>query len=328
MNPSETKAGRLLQIEALLLAHPEGLSQAEIARRLGVHRSTISRYLPDLPKHIYVDDLDGGRWKVDRSANLINVRFNLHEATAIHLAARLLAGCLDRQNPYAASAIRKLGVALERLAPLISQHVIHSADAIDESAQRNDPAYLQALQSLTLAWAEGRVVRLWHHRNKEEPAHVYTLAPYYIEPSAVGRSTYVIGWCEPVAALRNFKIERIERAELLEERYTIPPDFEPDRLLENAWGIWFTESEPVEVVLKFNRRVANRLGETRWHRTEQVTELEDGSLLWQACVAEPQEMMPWIRSWGADVEVLKPEELRQRVAEEMRAAAALYEEKK
>jgi transposase len=38
----------LQQIEELLLAHPQGLRQAEIARMLGVHRSTISRFLPKL----------------------------------------------------------------------------------------------------------------------------------------------------------------------------------------------------------------------------------------------------------------------------------------
>jgi CRISPR-associated endonuclease/helicase Cas3 len=47
-------ADRLVQIETLLLAHPEGLTQAEIARRLQVNRSIISRYLPDLPTHIHI----------------------------------------------------------------------------------------------------------------------------------------------------------------------------------------------------------------------------------------------------------------------------------
>jgi CRISPR-associated endonuclease/helicase Cas3 len=56
MSRVENKAERLLQIEALLLAHPEGLTQSELARRLGVNRSTIHRSLPDLPKHIYVED--------------------------------------------------------------------------------------------------------------------------------------------------------------------------------------------------------------------------------------------------------------------------------
>ncbi len=49
MEKAVNKAGRLSQIESLLLAYPEGLSQAEIARRLGVHRSTIHRYLPTCP---------------------------------------------------------------------------------------------------------------------------------------------------------------------------------------------------------------------------------------------------------------------------------------
>ncbi|MBN1887204.1 MAG: HTH domain-containing protein [Thermoflexales bacterium] len=67
------KADRLLQIEAMLLAYPEGLTQAEIARKLDVHRSIVHRDLGDLPRHIYIDDLDGGKLKVDREAYLINV---------------------------------------------------------------------------------------------------------------------------------------------------------------------------------------------------------------------------------------------------------------
>lgn len=325
MNPSETKASRLLQLEALLLAHPEGLTQAEIARRLAVNRSMVNRYIPDLPEHIYIDDLDGSKWKIDRAANLINVRFNLHEALAVHLAARLLDTAVDRQNPHAAAALRKLAVALERLAPHISAHMCQSADRIDESSQRQDANYLRSLEVLTTAWAEGRKVQVWHRKDKAEPANQYTFCPYDIEPSAVGRSTYAIGYREPPGALRTFKIERIERVELLNECYQIPPEFEPGRLLADAWGIWYTEAEPVEVILKFSPQVAQRLGETRWHRSEQVTAQKDGSLLWRACVAAPQEMLPWIRGWGADVEVLSPVELREQLAAQANRLAQIYE---
>ena len=41
------KGERVAQLELLLRSHPEGLRRAEIARRLGVHRSTISRYVED-----------------------------------------------------------------------------------------------------------------------------------------------------------------------------------------------------------------------------------------------------------------------------------------
>jgi CRISPR-associated endonuclease/helicase Cas3 len=320
MNRAATKTERIHQLEALLLAHPEGMSQAEIARCQGVHRSTVLRMLPDLPHWFTEAD---GRILIDRSAYLVNVRFNLHEALAVHLAARLLATRLDRHNPHAASALRKLSVALERLAPQISRHLSQSADAMDESG-RSDPNYLRSLETLTLAWGLGRKVRVWHRKDRQEPVKEYTFSPYYIEPNAIGQSTYAIGLREPPCEMRTFKIERIERVELLQEAYAIPANFDPTELLSSAWGIWYTEAEPVEVTLRFSQRAASRVAETRWHRSEQVSELDDGSLLWRACVAEPQEMMPWIRGWGADVEVLGPDRLRTQIRQEMCATAKLY----
>lgn len=323
-NPSARKAARMNDIELLLLAHPQGLAPGEIAERLGVDKSTISRYKPDLPKHIYVDDLDGGKWKVDKQAYLINVRFNLHEALAIHLAARLLTTRIDRQNPHAASALRKLGNALERLAPHISRHMLQSAEVM-ETGQRKDLDYLHVLEGLSLAWAEGRKLRVWHRAEADGKLIAYIFSPYFIEPYAVGQSTHVIGLREPPGKVRTFKVERIERVEPLGEHYEIPADFDPSSLLADAWGIWYTEAEPVEVVLKFGRGAAGRVKESRWHRSEEVEEQEDGSLIWRAKIAEPRELLPWIRGWGADVEVLEPEALRNVHKREVQRMARVYQ---
>jgi len=323
MNPSGTKANRLLQIETLLLAHPAGLSAAEIAQRLHVNRSTIHRYIPDLPAHVFIDDLDGERWKIDRQAYLVNVRFSLDEAMAMHLATRLLATRMERQNPHAAAALRKLGSALEKLAPRISTHMLRSADEMDDPAQRQDPNSLRSLEVITQSWALLRMVHLWH-RSDNGVVKEYDFAPYFIEPYAIGQAVHVIGLCRPPGALRTFKVERIERVELLREEYVIPEAFDPAELLKDAWGIWYTGQEPVEVVLRFSPRAARRVRETRWHRSEQVEAQEDGSLLWRGRIAEPLEMTPWVRGWGADVEVLAPEGLRAAIKKEMLAAAALY----
>jgi len=316
------KAERLLQIEALLLAYPEGLTQAEIARRLGVNRSTIHRYLPDLGRFC-VHDTDDGRLAIDRDHYVTRVRLTLHEAMALHLAARLMATRTDKHNPHAASALRKLGLALERLAPLISRHLTASAEVMDDEAQRHDPVYLEVLETLTRAWSQGRMVHLWH-RHESGRVYDYDFAPYFIEPYAVGQTTHVIGWREPPGAVRTFKVERIQRIELTPRHYAIPEDFDPHEKLTDAWGIWYTEAEPVEVVLRFHPRVAHRVRETRWHRKEQTEEQPDGSLVWRARVAEPQEMLPWIRGWGADVEVVEPRELRERMMGEARRLATLY----
>ena len=317
-----TKAERLLQIEALLLAHPNGLTQTELANRLQVHRSTIHRSLPDLDRFA-VYETDDGRLAIDRDHYLANVRLTLHETMALHLAARLMATRTDKHNPHAASALRKLGCAVERLAPRLAQHILASADVMDDQSRRQDPVYLHVLETLTRAWAEGHVVHLWH-RMPDGRVYEYDFAPYFIEPYAVGQTMHTIGWREPPGALRTFKLERIQRIEELNRPYEIPDSFDPREILANAWGIWYTEREPVEIVLRFHPRVAHRVRETQWHQSERVEEQEDGSLIWRAHVAEPQEMLPWVRGWGADVEALAPQELRETLMGEARRLAEQY----
>lgn len=324
MSRAENKTERLLQMEALLLANPQGLTQAEIARRLGVNRSVIHRNLYDFQKIYPTVIHDDGRISLDRSSYLVKVAFTLHEATAIHLATRLLATRMDRQNPHAASALRKLGIALEKLAPRVSTHVKQSAEVMDDATQWQDPRYLDILEKLTLAWAELRKVKVWHRSDRAGKIFEYMLCPYFIEPYAVGQTTHLIARDESTGKLRTLKIERIEKVDVTQECYIIPDDFDPRSLLANAWGIWYTTSEPVEVILKFHRRVATRLEETRWHRSEEETKLYDGSILWKAKVAEPQEMIPWIRSWGADCEVLEPKDLRDALTRDVRELAELY----
>ena len=111
---------------------------------------------------------------------------------------------------------------------------------------------------------------------------------------------------------------------LLEETYEIPAGFDPYAILEHAWGIWFKQGRPVTVRLRFSARVAERVKETRWHRSQEIESLSDGSLLWTVLVDEPIEMTPWIRGWGPEVEVIEPEELRQKFVQETAELVTLY----
>lgn len=324
MAHSDSKALRFFQIEALLLTHPEGLSQSDIARRLGVHRSTIMRNLVDIPAPVYEEHR---LYFIDREAYLVNVRLNLHEALAIHLAGRLMAACIDRQNAHAASAFRKLGLALETLAPHISHFVCCSADMFDGVGKRQDPHYLQVLEKLTLCWAERKTARLYYRSAESSQVKEYAFCPYFVEVGAAGQSVYAIGSIQPENALRTFKVERVERIDLTNEPFCVPTDFDPERLFDQAWNIWYSDRPPVEIVLRFSPRVARRVGETRWHSSERTITLPDGALEWRAWIAEPREMIPWLRGWGVDCEVLEPAELRERVKQEVAEMAEMYGKK-
>lgn len=325
MTRSQNKSQRLAQIEALLLDHPEGLSQSDMARRLGVNRSTINRNLIDISAPIYEEQ---GKLFVDRESYLVNLKLDLHEALSIHLAGRLMTTRFDRRNHHSASAFRKLGLSLEKLAPGISQFISLSANTFDDASKIQDPLYMQVLEKITLAWAKKQKVHLWYQKPNVNEIKEYFFCPFFIEAGAVGQTIYTIGQIEPERKLRTFKLERIKRIEEFSESFEVPEDFNPGTLLDHAWGIWFKDEEPVEVVLKFSQRAAQRVRETRWHTSEEVSICENGSLLWKAQIAEPKEMLPWIRGWGADVEVLEPESMRDELVKEAEKMAKLYREGK
>lgn len=155
MSRSEGKAERWRQLEELLLAFPEGLHRAEIARRLGVHRSTAGRDIEELSRRIPIWEDDDGRLGINRDDYLNHVRLTIHESMALHVAARLMTTRTDKHNPHAASALRKLGNALEKFAPLVSRHLLISAEVMDSQAQRHDPVYLDVLETLRVPGRSG-----------------------------------------------------------------------------------------------------------------------------------------------------------------------------
>ena len=324
----ERKFENMRKLIDLLLDHPKGLTRSEIARRLNVHRSTAGEYINDLGIpggfNVPVYEVSPNQFTIDRDHYQVEISVNIHEAMALHLASRLLTTRTDKHNPHAASALRRLGRELEQLAPLISEHMAKSADILDDDTRRRDPIFLQALETLTRAWSQGIKVRLTHELD-DGGIHEYVFSPYFIEPYAVGHTVHVIGFREPINEIRTFKIERIRTIRLLDDQpYTIPENFDPTKHLKDAWGIWFTDDEPELVKLKFTRKVAKRVAETAWHSDQETTTLDDGFLLWEARVANWQEMLPWIRGWGADCEVLAPRSLQKELHKETRKLVQLY----
>lgn len=205
-----------MELEQLLLAHRSGLRRSEIARRLGVHRSTISRYIDELSRVLPIFEEHVGKLAIDRNGYLNNIRLTIHESLALFLACRLMTDRTDRFNPHAAAALRKLGSSLKSFAPTIAAQIVSEADRMDGAQVRRDPVYLDVIESLTRGWSEGRLVALVHHsvhRNADLP---YTFAVYLILPYAVGQSVQVIGKCTGEDHLRTFRIDRILQATLTE----------------------------------------------------------------------------------------------------------------
>jgi len=326
MKRAFAKSGRIDQVERLLLTSRAHLSQAEIARRCEVHRSTIGRLMQDMVDNgIPLREDEQGLWYIERTAYLSTIKLNLDEALALYLAGRLLARYSDKPNTHTVEALSKLGVALQGVTPNLGDHIARTSADLRTRLPKQVHLQQRVLETLARAWADGKKVQLTYRSLHGRRSFQHTFAPYFLEPSAIGYSTYAIGLAEPPGKLRTRKLERIERAMVTDEPFEVPATFDPNKLLAGAWGIWFDEDDrPTTITLRFSRFIARRVQETIWHPSQRVEQDDQARLIWTAEIDAPQEIMPWIRGWGADCEVLEPQEVREQIIGEVRRLMGCY----
>jgi len=84
--------------------------------------------------------------------------------------------------------------------------------------------------------------------------------------------------------------------------------------------------ETIRVVLRFSPQVKRRVLETRWHPSQETSDDPDkpGWLRWQVDVADTLDLLPWVRGWGADCEVVEPREFRETLMGETKRLMRVY----
>ncbi|HJT59975.1 MAG TPA: WYL domain-containing protein, partial [Ktedonobacteraceae bacterium] len=326
MNHAESRSQLLDQVERLLRMSHKPLSQAEIARSCGVNRSTISRLEQSLIKRgVPLRYDEQNHWYIDRSAYVTSIKLQLDEALSVYLACRLLVRYSDKPNQHIVVALEKMAVALDTISRPLGNHINNTTQALRSRLPATPSHHQQILETLGQAWMEGRVVDMQYRPLHAKQPFRHRFAPYFLEPSAIGFSTYAIGYSDPPGKLRTRKLERIESIVLTNETFEIPANFDAVKLLEGAWGIWFDEEDkPTPVTLRFSQKVERRVRESHWHPSERTEPQLDGTLLWHAEIDAVEEFIPWVRSWGIDCEVFEPAELRQQMSGEAYQQAQQY----
>jgi predicted DNA-binding transcriptional regulator YafY len=124
--------------------------------------------------------------------------------------------------------------------------------------------------------------------------------------------------------LRNFALSRIRNITLADENLILPGDLpELKEYTRQHFGIMQGDNS-TEVLLRFNSRISTRIGEQIWHPQQRSTPNPDGSLTLGFPVADFRELVKIILSYGADIEVLQPQELKELVKEEIDRMTKIY----
>jgi proteasome accessory factor B len=177
------------------------------------------------------------------------------------------------------------------------------------------------LAQLQLALLERRKVAVCYESYFER-GEIDTLLHLY-RLQFVNRGWYAIAFSQMHDEVRTFKVERIVRADTLDETYTPDPDFDLEAYYGNAWQMIRGEKS-YHVVIHFSPKVAGNVEEIAWHKTQQTERRSDGSLVFEVDVDGVSEIAWWILGYGKEAVVLEPPELREVIVEHARTLTASY----
>ena len=139
--------------------------------------------------------------------------------------------------------------------------------------------------------------------------------PYFLR--FAGGGLYLIGHCHLRKEVRMFAVERIRSIALTDHPYQMPLGFNVDEYVQDALGV-MRSGRRIEVELLFSKKAAAWVKDKSWHPSQEISLLKDGRLKITLKVADNEELMGWILSFGSQVRVVRPESLRERVKEEAR----------
>jgi hypothetical protein len=250
---------------------------------------------------------------------LSNVRVNVAESLMLYLAMRRAIRQTSYVPPIMVSALEKMTFALRQ--PV--DNLLAASARTLHTERTADLERVQIWETLVRAWVEQTTVRVVYHSLWRDDPNIFEFQPYLFEPVVLSDGVYVVGFSLTHQSLRTLKVERILKATLTSSKFSRPDDVEVETLVRHAWGIWYGE-ELVEVRLRFSPQTARRVKETLWHPLQEIADLPNGGVEWRVQLAGVLELVPWIRGWGPDVEVIAPADLRERIASDAQRAASLY----
>jgi len=312
-----------------LCATHYGATVKELAETVGASVKTIRRDLETFqqagfPLEEIVEDFGRKKWRIDPAKTGPGLSFAFDEAISLYLARHLLEPLAGTPFWEAAQrAFKKIRATLgaealkyvERFGEVFYQTMVGVSDYAKQT---------EIIDQLVLGIEDRRAVFITYQSLQATEPVTYDIYPYGLIYHR--GALYVVGWSPDHEEIRHWKVNRIEEAEVTEVPFQRPDDFDLREHLTKSFGVYHGDSQvEVHVKVRFAPTVARYVSESRWHPSQQLTSQKDGSLIAEFDLGDTEEVKRWVLSFGRHAEVIRPEQLRDEITQELGALQDLYQ---
>ena len=319
------KFDRIYALHNLLSDARHPVSRLRIEETLECKRGTIGRIIShmqdflgapivyDSKRNGYYYDRKAG----DRPYELPGLWFNTNELQALAVLSHLIG---DMQPGLLEEQLRPFQNRIEQLisSKQLGQGYFKQAIRLLGMGVRSGGGYFQKVAEAVLQ--QKRINITYHTRDKDE------ITPRIISPQRIVRyrdNWYLDAYCHKRQALRNFAIDRIKALQFIDTPSDVIADDILDDYFGDAYGIFSGKGDKT-AVLRFSAYRARWVAEETWHSQQQGQFLDDGSYELRIPYGKDHELIMDILKYGADVEVIAPQSLREAIAKQLTKAVGIY----
>jgi predicted DNA-binding transcriptional regulator YafY len=319
-----SKLDDLYRLHRLLDGRRTGIARADLIGSHGFARATLARLIRDLRDKLGApleNDPDRGGYfyaTADGRFDLPGLWFSADELLALLSLKRLLdatePGLLDDH-------LRPLQTRIDQL--LASRHLGAGEAAsririLAMAARRKSLSHFQIVAGAVLQ--RKRLVIDYYNRQRDETS------TREISPQRLVHyrdNWYLDAWCHRDKGLRTFAVECIRAVEPLAKRAKAVAESTLNRELGSSYGIFAGKPKAI-AVLVFTTKRARWVADETWHPQQQARWLDDGRYELRVPYSDDRELLMDILKYGAEVEVIAPEALRDTVEKSHETAASQY----
>ena len=181
----------------------------------------------------------------------------------------------------------------------------------------------QVLNNIYTALLENRRFNgKYFPRNEDQYKH------YLVNPLALlfrGTVTYLVCTLRDYKDIRLLGLHRFVEAELTDIPRSVPADFDLDQYIETG-HVDYLIGDSFELELLIDENVAVHLHESKLTHNQQIIPCENGQSIFKATVCNTGQLRWWLLGFADQIEVIKPEKLREEFKQKAVKMAKKYQD--
>jgi predicted DNA-binding transcriptional regulator YafY len=253
------------------------------------------------------------RWRlIEGFRNIPALGFSATELMALTFSRKLLQPLEGTEIQSALnSALNKVASAL----PPQGHEYVRTLDtlfSIGLGPHKNYQQYRNTVDLITQAIDKTRTAQIRYFSASRNTSNRREVDPYRLWYASGG--LYLIAYDHLRNDVRMFAVERIRSITLTDHPYQMPLGFDVEAYVQDA--LMIMRGRRIDVELLFSKKVAAWVKDKLWHASQETFPMKDGRLRMTLKVADTDELVGWILSFGSQVRVIHPENLLVKVREE------------